>query len=124
MFILWIFLIGLTAIPAGLWPRDAIAGEPVTLEVYDPNGTTKITDLHAPRLDTLAGKTICELSAGGAWQFERTFPAIRGLLKAKYPTAKIIPYDEFPIGVNMPDKQTLDLIKAKGCNAVIIGNAG
>ena len=122
--VLLLFLICLIETPPIPLAKDAIAGDPVTLNVYDPSGATKITDLHAPRLDTLAGKTICELSVGGAWQYERTFPLIRDLLKRSYPTAKIVPYGDFPIGADMPDKKTLDLIKSKGCNAVIIGNSG
>jgi hypothetical protein len=119
-----VFLTGLMTILGVLLTKDALAADPVTLEVYDPTGATKISDLPAPRLDTLAGKTICELAVGGAWQFERTFPLIRELLQRKYPSAKTIPYTEFPVGTDMPDKKTLDLIKAKGCSAVIIGNAG
>lgn len=101
-----------------------VSPESVELEVYDPTGAFEITQLHAPRLDTLDGKTICEISVGGAWQWERTFPLIRDLLQKQYPTATFIPYTEFPIGVNMPHQETLDLIEAKGCDAVILGNAG
>jgi hypothetical protein len=122
--VVFVFLLGLMTISGAPLTKDAMAAAPVTLEVYDPTGATRITDLHAPRLDTLSGKTICELSVGGAWQYERTFPLIRDLLKKQYPAAKVIPYTEFAIGVDMPDKKTLDLIKAKGCNAVIIGNSG
>jgi hypothetical protein len=96
----------------------------VELEVYDPTGAIEITQLHAPRLDTLEGKTICELAVGGAWQWERTFPLIRDLLQNQFSTATFIPHTEFPIGVNMPDQETLDLLKEQGCDAVIIGNAG
>lgn len=97
---------------------------PVTLEVYDPTGAFEVTQIHAPRLDTLEGKTICELAVGGAWQWERTFPLIADLLQRAYPTATFIPHTEFPIGVNMPHQETLDLLKAKGCDAVIVGNGG
>jgi hypothetical protein len=107
-------------VPAG----EAAEAGPVTLEVSDPTGAFEVTVVHAPRLDTLEGKTICELSVGGAWQWERTFPLIGELLKNAYPTATIIPHTEFPIGADMPDQETLDLIKAKGCDAVIVGNGG
>ena len=69
----------------------------VELEVYDPCGAIRVTELHARRLDTLAGKTICEVS-NGSWEDDRTFPVIRELLKKAYPTAKFIPYPEFPVG--------------------------
>jgi len=39
---------------------------PVTLEVYDPTGAFEVTNLFSPRLDTLEGKTICEV--GHSWR--------------------------------------------------------
>jgi hypothetical protein len=125
--------IGSTALLAGVSVDRASAqgsattaapATPVKLEVHDPTGAYEVTKLHPRRLDTLEGKTICEISVGGAWQFERTFPVIRELLQKKYPTTKIIPYTEFPVGAVWPDKKTLELIKEKGCQAAIIGNGG
>ncbi len=96
---------------------------PVTLTVYNPTGATEITYLHAPRVDTLAGKTICEIS-DNAWEHTRTFPLIRELLQKQFPTAKIIPYTEFPGGSNLIDnKEIVDRVKEKGCEAVVVGNA-
>ena len=125
--------IGSTALLAGPSTETASAqgaastpapASPVTLEVFDPTGGYEITKLHPARLNTLEGKTICEISVGGAWQYDRTFPLIRELLQNKYPTAKFIPYTEFPVGAVWPDKKTLNLIKEKGCQAAIIGNGG
>ncbi len=125
--------IGPTALLAGASARTAsaqgrastpIPASPVRLELFDPTGAYEITKLPPRRLDTLEGKTICEISVGGAWQYDRTFPLIRELLQKKYPTAKIIPYTEFPVGAVWPDKKTLSLIKEKGCHAAIIGNGG
>jgi hypothetical protein len=97
---------------------------PVTLELYDPGGAIEITSLHAPRLDTLAGKTICEVS-NSSWEVERTFPLIRELLQSRYPTAKFIPYTKFPMERSPQQEQTIaGLLKAAGCDAVISGNAG
>ncbi len=112
----WAILIGFLMLPA--------AAGAETWQVYDPTGAMEITELHAPRLDTLAGKTICELS-NDSWQAHRVLPEVRRLLQAKFPSAKFIPYTEFPMGNNGIDSEkTADLVVKKGCQAVIIGNAG
>ncbi len=98
--------------------------EPVTLKVYNPNGSFEVTQVHAPRLDTLHGKTICEVS-NNSWDDYRTFPFIRDLLQKQYPTAKFVPYTELPMlnmQVDIPDLEKA--IKAKGCQGAIVGNAG
>ncbi len=46
------------------------------LEVFDPSGLTEVTELHAPRLETLEGKRIGLLS-DDMWQAHRTFPLIQ-----------------------------------------------
>lgn len=97
---------------------------PVTLEVYDPTGAIEVTKLFAPRLDSLEGKTICEVSNSG-WEARRTFPLIRELLQQAYPTATIIPYTEFPEGTRNIDIDEIGaMAKEKGCEAAILGNAG
>ena len=45
------------------------------MEVYDPSGSTEITELHAPRLETLNGKKIALLS-NDSWQAHRTLPLV------------------------------------------------
>lgn len=85
----------------------------------------------APRLDTLEGKTICELW-NESFKANVTFPVIRELLKKKYPGIKVIPYTEMPRhhmteipGVTNPESEELiAALKEKGCDAVISGNAG
>jgi hypothetical protein len=98
---------------------------PVALEVYNPGGAFEVTELHAPRLDTLEGKTICELS-NDSWEADRTFALIRELLQKGYPTAKFIPYSEFPSAGTTPEEleAIAEIVKEKGCDAVISGNAG
>jgi hypothetical protein len=114
---------GSTALIAGT-PAKTAAATSVELKLYNPTGAREVTTLFAPRLDTLAGKTICELSNNG-WQAHRTFPLVRELLKRQFPTAKIIPHTEFPSGTNdMQTKKAIDAIKKAGCDAVITGNAG
>ncbi len=104
--------------------KEGAATNPVTLEVYDPTGAIEVTQLHAPRLPDLHGKTICEVSNAG-WEAHRTFPLIRELLQQQFPTAKIIPFTEFPSGTNeIQTKKTIDALKKVKCDAVITGNAG
>ena len=104
--------------------QGAAAATSVELKLYNPTGAREVTTLFAPRLDTLAGKTICELSNNG-WQAHRTFPLVRELLKRQFPTAKIIPHTEFPSGTtDIQTKKAIDAIKKAGCDAVITGNAG
>ncbi len=102
----------------------AQAQSALTLEVFDPSGAYEVSKLHAPRLTRLEGKTICELG-NESWQAQRTFPYLRDLIKNQYPTAKIIPYTEFPLGTDAIQTQAAaDAVKKAGCDAVIIGNGG
>ena len=101
-----------------------MTGNRVTLKVYNPTGTIETTQLHAPRLDTLAGKTICELS-NDRWEYNRIFPVVRELLQKQFPTAKILPYTE--VIWLRPKIENLEhvskVVKEKGCQAVITGMA-
>jgi hypothetical protein len=105
----------------------AQAQGPVTLNLFDPTGAYEVTQLFSKRLDTLEGKTICELSNDG-WEYDRTFPAIRALLQRQFPTAKFIPYTEFGRIPNADDvkgmQEQVNKMKAAGCQGVIVGNAG
>ena len=97
----------------------------VQLEVHNPSGATEMVSSHAPRLDTLSGKTIAELS-NAEWEYSRTFTLIRELLQKRFPTTKIIPYTEFPqgtgaSGISIEGIETR--VKDKKADAVIIGNA-
>ncbi len=93
-----------------------------SIEVYDPTGTIEITQLYAPRLEDLRGKTICELS-NYEWQTARIFPAIREQLQKRFPDVNIIPYTEFPgiygVGADVLSK----VVREKGCDGAIVGNA-
>ncbi len=108
-------------------PTETAAAQaaPVTFQVYDPTGTTEVTQLFAKRLGDLTGKTICEVSNDG-WEAQRTFPYIRELLQRMYPTAKFVPYDQ--VVATRPQsedlKYVIQQVKAAKCDAVIAGNAG
>ena len=83
----------------------------------------------APHIDDLAGKTICEIW-NGVFKGDYTFPVIRDLLKKRYPTARILPYTEFPsfwgsYDIEHQKKLAVEIAamaKEKGCDAVISGN--
>ena len=93
------------------------------MEVYDPSGSTEITQLHAPRLDSLDGKKIGLLS-NDAWQAHRTLPLVGKMIKAEFPTAEIVPYEEFPMGNAVIDADaTVARARELGVDAVIVGNA-
>ncbi len=94
----------------------------VSLEVYNPTGAIDVTEQHAPRLGDLSGKTICELS-NLVWEDYRTFPLIREQLQRRFPDAKIIPYTEFPGIYGVEADVLTKVIREKGCDAVIVGNA-
>jgi len=94
-----------------------------TLDLYNPTGATEITRVHAPRLDTLEGKTIGFVS-NDSWQAHRTLALLRELLQGRFPTAKIVPFSEFPMGNSHIDSEaTADLVQEKQLDAVIVGNA-
>jgi hypothetical protein len=108
-------------------PDDLVQITPKTgasvMKVYDPSGAMEITEFHARRLDSLEGKTICELS-NDSWQAHRVFPEVRRLLAERYPTAKFIPYTEFPMGNEGIDtEKAAELVARAGAQAVLIGNA-
>jgi len=93
-----------------------------TLEVFNPTGAIEITKPHAPRLDTLEGKTICMLS-NDTWQAHRTLPLVRRLLQERFPTAMIVPHTEFPMGdAGIDSDKIADLVVERGCQGVIIGS--
>ena len=95
----------------------------IVLEVYNPSGTTELTGKHAPRLDTLNGKIICELS-NGLWEHERILPEASKLLKEKFPDVKIIPFSELPVGTFNIDVDNIgEVVKSKGCDGAIVASA-
>ena len=107
--------------------------DPVRLKVFNPTSQVTLSARNAPRLESLNGKTVCELWVSGNWAGELTFPVLRVLLQERFPDVKIVPYTEFPYtekGLSTRatyepffDKMG-DLLRAKGCDAVLIGNGG
>ena len=103
------------------------------MEVVSPLGRPAVepTPL-AARLDTLEGKTICEIWNGG-FTGEISFPIIEQMLKERYPGVKIVPCSEFPlttINAFWPERKTETLEAVRNalvkhqCDAVLTGNGG
>ena len=93
------------------------------LQVHNPMGAVEVAQQHAKRLESLHGKTIGELG-NGSWEDQATLPAVRAQLQQRFPDLKIIPYTEFPRGTeNIDHDSVIDLLQARGCEAVITGNA-
>jgi hypothetical protein len=113
-------------------PAVLAAAKERVYEVVIPIGEeTKLAKPVSSNLDTLEGKTICEISVG-MYRPETSFPTIRRLLKGKFKNINIIPYTEFPVILMMTSgneyeayiSRQIDLLKQKGCDAVITGNGG
>jgi Asp/Glu/hydantoin racemase len=95
----------------------------VKLNFYDPSGVLEVTQAHAPRLDTLAGKRI-GIVTNEQWQAFRTLPLLKQLFEQDFPDIEVLPLDAFPQGnALIGDEETARLVKSSGVDAVIIGNA-
>ena len=97
-------------------------------DVLSPVGETTIDAVHiATRLNTLNGKTVCEVW-NGLFNGEKTFPKIRALLKKRYPDINIIPYTKLPIVDIVRTEKALESLREailqKNCDAIITGNGG
>jgi hypothetical protein len=95
----------------------------VRLEFYDPSGTLKVTQPHAPRLASLAGKRIGFVS-NEQWQAFRMLPQLKSLLEDDFPGIDVLPIDAYPQGNELiGTAETAALVKKSGVDAVIVGNA-
>jgi hypothetical protein len=100
------------------------------LQVVSPAGLQALKTISAaPRLADLNGKTIGEVW-NGVFKGDITFPVLRRLLQAKYPSVRIVPYTEFHHlpGSDVPEQQReiergiVAAAREKGCDALITGN--
>ena len=102
------------------------------IEVMSPLGQpgTQAQTL-APRLDSLAGKTIGEVY-NHHFKGDQMFDLYRQLLKQRYPGVRVVPYTDLPASFVGGDtayhrrvaQEVAALAKAKGCDALITGNGG
>ena len=102
-----------------------VAPEKGVYEVLWPLGKKTMETVHlAKRLDTLEGKTVCNL---WDWVFhgDKIFPMIEKELAKRYPGIKFVSYevfgpthggDEAKVLAALPDK-----LKQNNCDAVISG---
>ena len=111
----------------------------IKMEVANPLGHSTIKPVSlAPRLGTLNGKRICELSSN-MYNAQISFPILRELLRKRYPDIQVIPFNEMNEGLPESTVMTysgmiadqerktnaaVSLAKIKGCDAVIVGNGG
>ena len=94
-----------------------------TLEVINPCGPVGSSTNFAPRLSDLNGKTIGMLS-NMLGEADRTFARIRELLEKRFPDATVLGPREFPEGGDHIDAEGIvDIVRGRGCDAVITGNA-
>ena len=109
-----------------------MAGDRPKFDVVSPLGdrTDHKRPLLAPRLDTLDGKTICEVW-NKDFRGDETFAFIREMLLERYPSVKVIPFTELPMTevpawASNAKAKTAEAVRAalaiKGCDAVITGN--
>lgn len=103
-----------------------------TYAVISPSGSEAVERKNlAQRLDTLNGKTVCEVW-NEDFKGDIMFPMIRELLRERFPDVKIVPYTEIPRaslkGTPSYQREVLSQIVAamreKGADAVISGNGG
>ena len=101
-----------------------------TQSVISPIGSESVPLKNlAKRLDTLNGKTVCEVW-NEDFKGDIMFPIYREMLKERFPGVKIVPYTEFPHthvsdnATKQRERATLiaNLAKEKGCDAMLSGN--
>jgi hypothetical protein len=93
------------------------------IEFHDPSGTLEVTQTHAARVATLAGKRIGFLT-NEQWQAHRMLPRLRELIEQDFPGAEVLPIDAFPVGnTEIPKESTAERVKNLAVDAVIVGNA-
>jgi hypothetical protein len=95
----------------------------VKLEFYDPSGALDVTQPHASRVASLAGKRIGFVS-NEQWQAYRMLPMLKEMLEADFPGVEVLPVDAYPQGnALIGEEETAALVKKSGVDAVIVGNA-
>jgi Asp/Glu/hydantoin racemase len=92
-------------------------------EIFDPTGNIEVRQPHAARLASLSGKRIGFLT-NEQWQAYFALPILKSLIENDFSDAKVLPVDAFPKGNDQIRlSATAELVKERGVDAVIIGNA-
>jgi hypothetical protein len=115
----------LVSVSTGVLMAQAARPKEPTYSVVSPLGETTVKMIAmAPRLDTLANKTVCMVS-NSAFKVNITMPAIARALQEKYPGVKVVPYTEMPTAYSGSNWEAMPgQFKTKGCDAVLSGNGG
>jgi hypothetical protein len=94
-----------------------------TLQVFDPTGSIDVQQPHAARLPTLAGKRIGFLT-NEQWQAYFALPLLKSTLERDFPDAEVLAIDALPKGNDrIGSSETARIVRERGIEAVIIGNA-
>lgn len=102
---------------------------PERFEVLSPVGEPSAKrETSARRVADLNGKTICQVT-NGHYKADVVLPAVGALIKKRFPTARIIPWTEFPIIDTLSDieerlKRLSVLLRERGADAVISSTGG
>jgi len=95
----------------------------VRLEFHDPSGTIEVTQQHASRPASLAGKRIGFLT-NEQWQAYYALPMLKELIERDFPGTEVLAVDAFPKGNDaIGTDETARVVEQSGVDAVIIGNA-
>ena len=93
-------------------------------EVVWPRGRMVVDGIsYAQRVNTMKGKTICELS-NGLYRVDEIFPMMEQELANRYPGIKFVRHDVFGLAHHeeMKVKETLpSMLKQSKCDAVVSG---
>ncbi len=93
------------------------------IQFFDPTGCTEVSQPHAPRPASLAGRRIGFLT-NEQWQAYFALPALKARLEAEIPGVEVLPVDAFPKGnEHIAADSVAAQVKASGVDAVIIGHA-
>ena len=99
---------------------------PKLVKLYDPTGNVAITQTHAPRLDTIEGKTI-GLVVNDVWESDRIAEKLTELFAAQYPSVTIVGPENFTRGseyITVDNNGIYEQATALGVDAVIVMAAG
>ena len=99
---------------------------PKTVKLYDPTGNVAITQTHAPRLDTIEGKTI-GLVVNDVWESDRIAEKLTELFAAKYPSVKILGPENFTRGseyITVDNNGIYEQATELGVDGIIVMAAG
>ena len=99
---------------------------PKLIKLYDPTGNVAITQTHAPRLDTIEGKTI-GLVVNDVWESDRIAAKLAELFAAQYPSVKVLGPENFVRGseyITLDNNGIYEQVTELGVDGVIVMAAG